>query len=176
MLIDSVLGGFWAASMQFNPLPAVTILSMMMMNNVAVGGPKMMVRGLLAQLTGVLLSWLLLGVAFNPHTTAMQIYACLPMLTLYPFAVGMISYQLAIKLAEHKRTLRALSRTDSLTGLLNPGPAQPSVPSAPAAQPTQRPAQGQPSAPSAQPTTRPSTPGQAPQTQPTTRPSAPSNT
>ena len=121
MLIDSVLGGFWAASMQFNPLPAVTILSMMMMNNVAVGGPKMLVRGLLAQLTGVLLSWLLLGVAFNPHTTAMQIYACLPMLTLYPFAVGMISYQLAIKLAEHKRTLRALSRTDSLTGLLNHG-------------------------------------------------------
>lgn len=121
MLIDSLFGGFWAASMQFNPLPTVTILSMMIMNNVAVGGPKMLIRGLLAQLAGVLLSWLLFGAAFNPDTTAIQIYACLPMLTLYPFAVGMISYQLATKLAEHKRTLRALSRADSLTGLLNHG-------------------------------------------------------
>lgn len=33
----------------------------------------------------------------------------------------MVSYGLAIKLAEHKSTLRALSRTDSLTGLLNHG-------------------------------------------------------
>ena len=121
MLLDSLWGGFWAASMQFNPLPTVTILSMMMMNNVAAGGPKMLIRGALAQLAGVLLSWLALGVAVNLDTTAIQIYACLPMLTLYPFAVGMVSYRLAIKLAEHKRALSTLSRTDSLTGLLNHG-------------------------------------------------------
>ena len=121
MLLDSVWGGFWAASMQFNPLPTVTILSMMMMNNVAAGGQKMLIRGALAQFTGAVLSWLLLGIAFNPDTTALQIYACLPMLMLYPFAVGMVSYRLAIKLAEHKRALSTLSRTDSLTGLLNHG-------------------------------------------------------
>jgi diguanylate cyclase (GGDEF) domain len=33
----------------------------------------------------------------------------------------MVSYGLAITLAEHKRTLSTLSRTDSLTGLLNHG-------------------------------------------------------
>ena len=121
MLLDSLWGGFWAASMQFNPLPTVTILSMMMMNNVAAGGPKMLILGAVAQLGGVLLSWLALGVAVNLDTTAIQIYACLPMLTLYPFAVGMVSYRLAVKLAEHKRALSTLSRTDSLTGLLNHG-------------------------------------------------------
>lgn len=121
LLLDSVLGGFWAASMQFNPLPTVTILSMMMMHNVAAGGPKMLFRGVIAQVVGVLISWLTLGVAFNPDTTPIQIYACLPMLTLYPFAIGMVSYRLAITLAEHKRALSTLSRTDSLTGLLNHG-------------------------------------------------------
>ena len=121
MLIDSLWGGFWAASMQFNPLPTVTILSMMTMNNVAAGGQKMLLRGAIAQLSGVLISWSLLGAAFNTTITPLQIYACLPMLTLYPFAVGMVCYRLAIKLAEHKRTLSALSRTDSLTGLLNHG-------------------------------------------------------
>ena len=43
------------------------------------------------------------------------------MLTLYPLAVGMVCYRLAIKLSEHKRMLSALSRTDSLTGLFNHG-------------------------------------------------------
>lgn len=121
MLIDSLFGGFWAASFQFNPLPTVTILSMMTMNNVAAGGQKMLLRGALAQIAGVLIAWTLLGIDFTPHTSPLQIYACLPMLALYPFAVGMVCYRLAIKLAEHKRTLRALSRTDSLTGLLNHG-------------------------------------------------------
>ena len=36
-LYDSVFGGFWAAAAQFTPLTAVTILSMMTMNNVAAG-------------------------------------------------------------------------------------------------------------------------------------------
>lgn len=52
LLYDSLLGGFWAATMQFNPLPAVTILSMMAMNNVAAGGLRLFIRGSLAQCTG----------------------------------------------------------------------------------------------------------------------------
>ncbi|MDT9640426.1 diguanylate cyclase [Pseudomonas sp. JV245A] len=121
LLYDSMLGGFWAATMQFNPLPAVTILSMMAMNNVAAGGVRLFIRGALAQGIGVLLSWSLFGASFNTRTSPLQIYACLPMLTLYPLAVGMVCYRLAIKLSEHKRALSALSRTDSLTGLLNHG-------------------------------------------------------
>ena len=121
LLMDSLFGGFWVATIQFNPLPTVTLLSMLMMNNVSIGGPKMLVRGAVAQGLGIILSWLLFGVAFTPDTTPIQVYACLPMLTLYPFAIGMVSYRMATKLAEHKRTLSALSRTDSLTGLLNHG-------------------------------------------------------
>ncbi|MEG0243767.1 MAG: MASE2 domain-containing protein, partial [Pseudomonas sp.] len=29
LLLDSLMGGFWTAAMQFNPLPSVTVLSMM---------------------------------------------------------------------------------------------------------------------------------------------------
>ena len=121
LLYDSLCGGFWAATIHFNPLPTVTILAMMAMNNVAAGGKRMLIRGAIAQLGGVLVSWLLLGPGFTSHTTTAQIYACLPMLTLYPLAVGMVCYRLAITLSEHKRALSALSRIDSLTGLLNHG-------------------------------------------------------
>ncbi|APC17965.1 diguanylate cyclase AdrA [Pseudomonas frederiksbergensis] len=121
LLYDSFLGGFWAAAMQFTPLTTVTIISMMAMNNVAAGGLRLFIHGTVAQLVGVLISWLLLGAAFTSAVSQLQVYACLPMLTLYPLALGMVCYRLAIKLSEHKRALSALSRTDSLTGLLNHG-------------------------------------------------------
>ncbi len=121
LLLDSLMGGFWTAAMQFNPLPSVTVLSMMTMNNVAAGGKRLVARGVLAQLAGMLLATLVLGPGLQLNATPLQVYACLPMLTLYPLALGWVCYQLAIKLAEHKRRLSALSLTDSLTGLLNHG-------------------------------------------------------
>jgi diguanylate cyclase len=121
LLLDSLMGGFWTAAMHFNPLPCVTVLSMMTMNNVAAGGKRLVMRGLVAQLVGMLLASALLGTGLQLNATPLQIFACLPMLTLYPLALGWVCYRLAIKLAEHKRRLRDLSLTDSLTGLLNHG-------------------------------------------------------
>nr|WP_314878290.1 diguanylate cyclase [uncultured Pseudomonas sp.] len=121
LLLDSLMGGFWAAAIHFNPLPTVTILSMMTMNNVAAGGKSLLVRGLLGQLAGMLLASAVLGSGLQLQTSALQVWACLPMLALYPVALGWVCYRLAINLADHKRQLSALSRTDSLTGLLNHG-------------------------------------------------------
>lgn len=121
LLCDALFSGFWAAAVQFTPLTAVTLLSMVSMNNVAAGGKRLLVRGLLGQAIGVGVAWLLFGINFNPSVSPGQVYACLPMLMLYPMALGLVCYRLAIKLSEHKRALGALSRTDSLTGLLNHG-------------------------------------------------------
>ena len=121
LLYDSLFGGFWAAATQFTPLTAVTILSMMAMNNVAAGGKRLFLRGLLAQAAGITVAWGLFGIKFDTTVSAAEVYTCLPMLTLYPMAIGMVCYQLAIKLSEHKRALSAVSRIDSLTGLLNHG-------------------------------------------------------
>lgn len=53
LLIDAVLGGFWVAAMQFNPLPAAVTLAMMAMNNVAIGGLRFLLIGALAQVAGI---------------------------------------------------------------------------------------------------------------------------
>ncbi|WP_205300713.1 diguanylate cyclase [Pantoea sp. Ap-967] len=121
LVLDSLMGGFWTAAMHFNPLPTVTVLSMMTMNNVAAGGRRMVLRGAAAQVAGMLLASLMLGTGLQLNTSQLQVYACLPMLTLYPLALGWVCFRLAIKLAEHKRRLSALTLTDSLTGLLNHG-------------------------------------------------------
>ncbi|CRM04779.1 putative diguanylate cyclase AdrA [Pseudomonas sp. 31 E 6] len=121
LVYDALFSGFWVATLQFTPLTSVTLLSMVSMNNVAAGGKRLLIRGALAQLFGAGVAVLLFGLHFNPSVGLVQVYACLPMLTLYPMAIGMVCYQLAINLSAHKRTLSALSRIDSLTGLLNHG-------------------------------------------------------
>lgn len=121
LMFDSFCGGFWVGAMYFNPLPSVTTLSMMSMNNVAIGGPRFMLAGWVAHALGIGVSLLLFTPAFVAFTSQAQLYACLPILMLYPLVLGWICYRQAETLARHKRELLALSRTDSLSGLLNHG-------------------------------------------------------
>ena len=119
--IDSFLAGFWVGAMQYNALPSVLFLSVMNMNNIAAGGRRLLVRGALMQLSGILLSTAVLGFGFAPETSALQVYACLPMLVVYLLVLGGVTYRLAIQLSQSRQRLRALSRTDSLTQLPNHG-------------------------------------------------------
>jgi FOG: GGDEF domain len=107
--------------MGLNPLPSVIILSMIAMDKIAAGGWHMLFKTLLAQLAGIGLGiWLYAPVLF-PQTSQAQMLACLPILLIYPMAIGMICYQVTVQLAQHKRALARLSQTDSLTGLSNHG-------------------------------------------------------
>lgn len=121
VLFDSFMGGFLIAAIDFNLLPAVMLLSMLAMNNTAAGGVRLVWPGLVCQLLGMGLSIVLLGFRFDPQITQPIVYASLPMLVIHPMTVGLVLYRLAMQLGEHKKALRALSRTDSLTGLLNRG-------------------------------------------------------
>jgi diguanylate cyclase len=121
LLVDAFLGGFWVAAMQFNPLPTATTISMMAMNNVAIGGLRFLLAGSVAQILGIGVGLMIFTPTFIPQTSPLQLYACLPLLTLYPLALGWICFRQTHTLGRHKRELLALSRTDSLTGLLNHG-------------------------------------------------------
>ncbi|AHL33299.1 histidine kinase [Pseudomonas brassicacearum] len=121
LLIDAFLGGFWVAAMQFNPLPAAVTLAMMAMNNVAIGGLRFLLVGAVAQAAGIVVGMMFFPLASVPMTSPAQIYACLPLLCLYPMVLGWFCFRQADALGRQKRELLALSRTDSLTGLLNHG-------------------------------------------------------
>ncbi|MDY7565579.1 diguanylate cyclase [Pseudomonas sp. RTC3] len=121
LLIDSCLGGLWVGAMQFNLLPSVIALSMMSMNNMAIAGPRFLLGGWLAQALGIAVSLLIFSPVFTPETTVFQMYACVPLLAIYPLALGWVAYKQTHLLKNHKRELLTLSRTDSLSGLLNHG-------------------------------------------------------
>ena len=121
MIYDSLGGGFWAGAMGISPLPTVTVLSMMAMNNIATGGLRLFVLGSLAQATGALVAYKIFLPGLFPHVTQLQVFACLPMLVVYPMAIGLVCYRVAVQLSRSKKALEKLSTTDSLTGLMNHG-------------------------------------------------------
>ncbi|HEI6963876.1 TPA: diguanylate cyclase [Yersinia enterocolitica] len=119
MKIDSALGGVWVAIMSFNALPSVVILSMMSMNNIASGGKNVFCKGLALQITCSLLTAWIFNLPFSPETSPLQVYACLPMIIIYPSLLGLVTYHTAKRLAENKEELLRISVRDGLTGLYN---------------------------------------------------------
>ena len=119
LLLDCGSAGFWAASMGFNLLPSVTILAMTSMNTLGTGGVRLWRKGLLAQLAGILVGLVLLRHPIVIETSTAQIYACLPMIVGYPWALGWVSYRLARELSRRKQELELLNKQDGMTGLHN---------------------------------------------------------
>ncbi len=120
LLLDTLLGGFWVAAMGFSVLPCAVFATLLCFNNIAVGGPRMFARGLLALAIGATIGWLVLDVpAFALVPAPLVLLASLPLLIVYPLMIGQIVYRQARTLLEQKRLLTRLSRTDGLTGLYN---------------------------------------------------------
>jgi len=91
------------------------------MNNIAAGGPRLFLVGSAGQMAGALLGWFIFMPELFPAITQVQVYACLPMLVIYPMAIGLVCYRVALQLSKSKKALEKLSTTDSLTGLMNHG-------------------------------------------------------
>ncbi|CAM3545469.1 diguanylate cyclase [Yersinia entomophaga] len=117
--LDSISGGVWVAVMSFNALPSVVILSMMSMNNIASGGKSFFLKGLGLQIIGCLLVAWIFQLPFQPQTTPIQVYSCLPMIFIYPSLLGWVTYRTAKRLADNKEELLRISVRDGLTGLYN---------------------------------------------------------
>ncbi|MCD7039653.1 diguanylate cyclase [Pseudomonas sp. MAFF 311096] len=119
-LFDSFFCGFWIALMCLKPTPSATIFSMVAMNNIAIGGPKLLIKGIGLKVLGFFVAVCFFGFTFETGT-ASDMWLCLPLVIVYPVVLGFAFYKLAFELKESKSKLRSLSRTDPLTGLLNRG-------------------------------------------------------
>lgn len=119
LMVDSLLGGAWIVLMQFSLLPSVVLASMLSMDNTGVGGWRLFLRGLVAMLAGGGATALLVGAQVNPGVSMFVLLATLPMLVGYPLMIGLVTHDLARRLARQRREFERLSRTDSLSGLYN---------------------------------------------------------
>ena len=119
LIIDSLLGGLWVPLMSFNLLPSATLIIMLSLDNISVGGTRLLIKGLVAQFLGGFLAILLYGFDLRPESTMLNMLGCLPMLAVFPLCIGMINHRLSLKLIRQKGHLETLSRTDGLSELHN---------------------------------------------------------
>ncbi|MCP1573824.1 diguanylate cyclase [Herbaspirillum rubrisubalbicans] len=119
LIIDAAFGGFWIAALNGNLVPSAVIFSMLSMDNIAAGGLRLFMRGLYASILTGILAWWLLGAQLQPQSDLLTILACLPMMALYPLALGQSTYAMSKKLAERSRQFEIVSQLDGLTLLFN---------------------------------------------------------
>jgi diguanylate cyclase len=119
LTVDATIGGAWIALMKFSLLPSALLLAMLSMDRLAVGGPKLLARGTAALLAACVGSALAFGFEVRLESTTGEIFGSLPLLVFYPMTVGMVSYRLVRRARRQNRLLSVMSRTDSLSGLLN---------------------------------------------------------
>lgn len=118
MLVDACAAGFFATLTGFDPIPSIAIVSMVSMNNMAMGGPRFMLCGTLLSVLGVVLGYVTLK-PIQETLEHREVLTCIPLLLLYPLSLGYVCYRTARSLQCQKKQLSIISRTDYLTGLLN---------------------------------------------------------
>ncbi|UCH48962.1 MAG: diguanylate cyclase [Betaproteobacteria bacterium] len=121
LLFDSACGGFWLVAIGFNLVPSVLMLTMLCMNNVSVGGARLLFRGLMSIVIGALVGLPLFGGYLELASSLHVIVASIPFMVTYPVFVGVISYRLSQQLSQQKRRFEALSQRDALSGLATRG-------------------------------------------------------
>jgi diguanylate cyclase len=119
LIIDSALGGVWIPLMGFNLLPSVLLVAMLSMDKASVGGPPFLLRTAIAMAAACSIVTALTGFDFRPETSLLVVAACVPLMVVYPLAVGMDTYRLRRRIREQNAQLEVLVRIDSLSGLLN---------------------------------------------------------
>jgi diguanylate cyclase len=115
LTVDSALGGAFIALMKFNVLPSVLLVVMLSMDKLAVGGGKLLARCTVALAgTCTLVAWAT-GFQVQLDTTMAQVYGSLPLLVVYPLAVGVITYNMARRMRYQSQQLAAMSTSDALS-------------------------------------------------------------
>jgi diguanylate cyclase len=119
LMVDSASGGAWMAMIGFSAAPSAVIFAMMAMDKVSVGGLRFLGRCLAAQAGAAAVVAMARGFELHLQSSTLERVASLPLLVVYPIAIGLVTYRLARRVRRQNQTLIALSSIDGLSGLLN---------------------------------------------------------
>lgn len=119
LLVDSVLAGVWVAAMQFNLLVSAVVVTLVWMDNMAVGAERLFLKGLVATGLGILVGGAIAGFGWRPEPSLLSAVCSLPVLLSYPLLVGLWTNRMFQRLNEKRRALEKLSQLDGLSGVNN---------------------------------------------------------
>jgi diguanylate cyclase len=124
LMTDSVCIGFWVPLMSFNLLPSLVMVTMVCMSNMAVGGWRLFLKGLMASLISMFFGWqwamfIWEGFSYQLQPDMLILIATAPVMVVFPLSIGVINFSLSRRLAHQREELEKISRTDGLSQLNN---------------------------------------------------------
>lgn len=119
LLFDAALGGFWIAMMACNPLPSVTIATILLTDRLSAGGLTLMRKAAGMLLAGFAVSWVLTGMPFDAFVTQRTMLATLPLISLYVLALSLLTDGIAVKLRLKSQELERIAMLDPLLDIAN---------------------------------------------------------
>src|SRR5690606_31394614 len=115
LLLDSALVGLWVPLMHFNLLPSVLLLTLVTVDKISTGIPRLWLKSLPGMVAGFLTGGLLTGFQLQLETSMTVILASLPVLLIHTIAVAVGNSRLIHRIRHKNRQLDALSRVDMLS-------------------------------------------------------------
>lgn len=116
---DAIVAGVWIGLTGVNVLPTAALIILIGMNTMGAGGIRLFTAGAIMTTIAALVTLQLTGVSPGFTLTPLELWLALPVMVLYPLFFAWVSYQTAIRLAEHKRRLELMSTRDGMTGVFN---------------------------------------------------------
>lgn len=113
---DSVMAGFWAGLIHFNPLPTALLLVAAVVDRVRIGIEGVWQRSLAWIGLGMALGAALGGWRWHSETSKAMVAACVPFILIYFIVVNVSHQRLLLRLQEKNQQLKALSLQDGMTG------------------------------------------------------------
>ncbi|MFY9994110.1 MAG: diguanylate cyclase [Leclercia sp.] len=119
LVLDAGVGGFWIAMMSANPLPSITIATILLADRLAAGGYPLMKKAGAIMLVVFLASWLTQGMALVPWVSERTMYATLPLIGIYTVALSVLTNNIALRLRFKSRELERIAMMDPLLDIAN---------------------------------------------------------
>ncbi len=119
LILDAGAGGFWIAMMAANPLPSVTIATILLADRLSAGGVPLMKKALGLMVAVFLATWLTQGMALVAEVSQRTMYATLPLIAVYSLALSVLTDSIAIRLRLKSRELERIAMMDPLLDIAN---------------------------------------------------------
>ncbi len=121
LMVDAALTSFVLYAIGFSIVPTVIGITLTAMNNLSVGGTRLLAKGGIATLAGLLIAAVFLPLEFHPASSLLVQSATMLLVVLYLIAFGWTMWRMANDLQKSRDALQVVSQTDALSGLKNRG-------------------------------------------------------
>ena len=119
LVLDSAASGIWIAIMAVSAVPTLLFTTVATADKIAAGGWPLLRRSTIALAIGFGLTWSLLGFPFEPASSLRTQALSVPLLFVYPVVLSLVTYRLGRRIADQKRELQRLNRTDRTVQVSN---------------------------------------------------------